>query len=159
MIKKITDDNYQEFKKNNRAAIVITTTSCGYCKDYKPVLETLSNQMPYINFGEITLDQGRVIQFKKDYKDIAASKLLPITLLMKEGNKIYTISGFRLYPDTKKLITDNLIIGSMVYYQQNGNIIPAKITYLADDKYILDAKGQKIEATKDQIKWNLEERL
>lgn len=155
---RITDENYSAFKKNSRAAIVVSTSSCHNCRDYKPVVNSLEGLMPYINFGEMVLDGGRLIEPKREYRDIA-NWMLPTTLLFRNGKEVGRIKGACKYPEALKNIENFLIVGSNVYYSNNGNYIQGVVKSIIGDKYILNLNGNSVEAKKGDFKWRSEDKL
>jgi len=82
-IEQITDNNYNDFKDYSRAVLLVTVSWCQPCKTYEPIINTLSNQIPYIKFGKTTIDKDRSSQLKREYMDINAWTF-PTTLLFKE---------------------------------------------------------------------------
>ncbi len=139
-LQKITDDNYWDLIKNApRSILVISTTWCPTCRTYKPTISSVSNMMPYINFGEAILDQGKLIQLKREYPDIASWRL-PMTILKKNGNDVMKFNGAPAYNQLYSNIKNSLIIGSTVYLPRSQNkFVPAEITHIRETQGISSA--------------------
>lgn len=166
-IEQITDNNYNDFKNNPRAVLLVTVSWCQPCKAYEPVIDTLSNQMPYIRFGKTTIDKDRSSQLKREYFDIN-SWTFPTTLLFKEKEETSRIKGASSYPNLLSKIRKELILDSKIYLANNGEFIPAMINNVSNDNIyklqlmensLLGRKDSLIEIEKEKILWNLEDRL
>jgi len=151
-VEEITDTNYQEFKQSPRAVLVVGTTTCKNCKTYDPVVNALSQNLPFIRFGKAILDKPGLTQLKREYTDIQ-KWTLPTTLLTKEGKEISRLQGAYLYPHALGAVIDKLILGSHVYISENGRDIEAIIKSIVNDSYILQANGNTIQVPKEKIKW------
>ncbi len=170
-LQKITDDNYETLiKKASRSILVVSTTWCPTCRLYKPIISSVSNMMPYINFCEAILDQGRLTQLKKEYSDIA-SWTLPTTLLKKNGKDVMKFNGAPAYNQLYNNIKNNLIIGSMVYLPRGSDkFVPAEITHVRETQGInssviyvlklledseLGKKYETLELPADRFSWKI----
>lgn len=83
-VENINDGNYQAFRDSQRAVLVLSTSWCHFCEEYKPVLDSLSEALPSIKFGDAVLDQGHLIGVKRDFSDIIEEGV-PATILFREG--------------------------------------------------------------------------
>lgn len=168
-IEKITDSNYEHFRSLPRGILVVGTSWCEQCKKYEPVLETLSRQNPFIGFGKTIIDKDRSSHLKRDYGDIN-QWTLPSTLMFRDGREISRIKGFSPYPTVKKMIDNNLILGSTIFLKSNnGKYFPAVIkqinksnglysVQLSEDSF-LGRRGSEIQISKGNFNWNLESKL
>jgi len=162
-IEQITDANYNNFRDYSRAVLLVSVSWCQPCKSYEPIINTLSNQMPYIKFGKMTIDKDRTSQLKKEYSDIN-SWIFPTTLLFREQKEKCRIKGVSSYPDVLSKLKKELILESKVYLASNGKFIPAVINNIQDNMYrlrlmensLLGREGNLIEIEKEKILWNLE---
>ena len=165
-IEQITDSNYIDFKKYPRSVLLVTISWCQPCKDYEPIINTLSNQIPYIKFGKTIIDKDKSIQLKKEYHDLNSWKF-PTTLLFKNQKEISRIQGVAPYSNVLSKIKDALILESKVFVPgSNGKYIPAIINYIQDNNDIyriklmedssLGEKNNIIEIKKEKFLWSLE---
>jgi len=168
-IDSITDENYSDFKKSSRAVLMVSTSTCQKCKEFLPVLETISRQSPQIKFGKTLLDKDRSIQLKKEYPDIARW-ILPTTLFFKKSSEAGRISGGLLYSQTFSKIQESLIFGTIVYVLNGSEIyVPATIKQINGrngpytlqllEKSSLGQEGSIVQRDESKIKWNLESRV
>lgn len=168
-VEKITDSNYENFRSLSRGVLVVGTSWCNQCKQYEPIIETLSRQRPFIGFGKIIIDKDRSSHLKRDYKDIN-QWVLPVTLMFKDQREIARIKGFSPYPIVNEMINNNLILGSTVFMLSNNEKhIPAVIkqinkfnglysVQLMEDSFF-GRKGSEIQIREGKFNWNLESRL
>lgn len=163
-IEQITDTNYNDFKNSPRALLLVSISWCQPCKAYEPIIDTLSNQMPYIRFGKTTIDKDRSSQLKREYFDIN-SWIFPTTLLFKDKREISRIKGVSSYPDLLSKIKNNLILESKAYLASDGKSIPVVVDNIQDnnryrlrlmENSLLGRKDNLIEIEKEKILWNLE---
>jgi thiol-disulfide isomerase/thioredoxin len=162
-IEQITDTNYNNFKNYPRAVLLVSVSWCQPCKAYEPILDTLSNQMPYIKFGKTTLDKDRSSQLKREYLDIN-SWAFPTTLLFKDKREMSRIKGISSYPDILSKIKNNLLLETKAYLASDGKFIPAIVDNVQDnnryrlrlmENSLLGQKDNLIEIEKEKILWNL----
>jgi len=168
-VESVNDENYSDFKNFSRAALIISTSTCQKCREYLPVIETLSGQMPYIRFGKIILDKDRSTQLKREHSDLG-SWTLPTTLLFLNQREAGRISGMSFYPQTLSRIQEALILGTTIYVSNGSGIyVPASIKQMKGIKgpytaQILEQsglgqRGKVVPLSEGDFKWNLEERV
>jgi len=90
-IEKITDENYEDFRKSEKAVLVLSLAKlCGACKRYKPTLSSVAEEISHVRFGEAELDEGHLIKLKRDFPDI---KYVPTTILVRNGEVVHRFDG------------------------------------------------------------------
>jgi thiol-disulfide isomerase/thioredoxin len=167
MIEQVTDENYQNFRNLPRSVLMVSTSYCQDCRRYDPVLETLSRQMPFIDFGKIVLDKDRSSQLKKDYTDISRW-ILPATLLFRDQRLVMQIKGFAPYPHVASKIQENLVQGSTVFIPNGKTSVPALIKQIQGkglyhlqlmENSPLGRIGSTISLPEGKFDWGLESRV
>lgn len=104
LVRDIDDSNYLDFIQNNRKAVLVVGTSwCHFCAEYKPVVFQLAKALPEINFGQVVLDKPHRIGVKRDYGELL-SKGVPLTLMFENGKNI----GFFYGANTFEEVIDTL---------------------------------------------------
>jgi len=164
-IEQITDSNYEEFKNSSRAVLVVSTSWCNKCKEYEPIIDRLSGQMPFIRFGKTVLNEDRSTQLKREYRDINRWTL-PTTLFFKGQREVSRIRGFAPYPNVVSEIQDNLLLESLVFIPNGNAYVPALVKYIRNKKgpyrlqltedSSLGRKGATIELEEEKFQWRLE---
>ncbi|MCX6749212.1 MAG: thioredoxin family protein [Candidatus Pacearchaeota archaeon] len=168
-VEPVNDENYSDFRNSSRTALVVSTSTCQACREYFPVIETLSGQMPYIRFGKTVLDRDRSIQLKREYPDLG-SWMLPTTLLFLNQREAGRIFGVSFYPQALAKIQEALVLGTTVYaHNGSGIYVPASIKkikglrgpYTAQllEESGLGQRGMVVALNDGNFKWNLEERV
>lgn len=167
-MESITDINYDEFKLSPLGVLVVSTSWCKACKQYEPVLRTLSRKMPFVRYGKTVIDKDRSGKLKKEHPGMG-TWTLPTTLLFRGGKEILTKQGSLLYPDALKLIEENIILGSGVYIPHSSKDVRGIVKRLkkGDGSYSVELtensglgrKGSVIEVPENTIKWDLESRV
>lgn len=84
----ITRENYESFKKSNKALIIATASWCPPCESYKPEVEKYLESHPDVKAGYVDVDEPSAF-FKKDFE----VKALPDTVVIKDGKIIGMFYG------------------------------------------------------------------
>ena len=89
MVKKISEDEFEEVRKQAVALVDFSATWCGPCKMIAPVLEEVSEQMDgKIAFYNVDVDENP--NLAREYNIMS----IPALVLLKEGKVANTHVGF-----------------------------------------------------------------
>ena len=61
MVKKITDNNFEEVKNSKLAVVDFSATWCGPCQMLAPIFEELSEEMSDVDFYSVDVDANPVL--------------------------------------------------------------------------------------------------
>lgn len=108
-VARITDENYKVFTQSPIAVLVVSTSWCHFCEEFRPTVERLTQTLPQIEFGEAVLDLGHLTKLKRDFKDYGIAEWgVPTTILMKNGESIGKFEGALPYETALEAIEDRL---------------------------------------------------
>ena len=99
MVKKISQNEFNEVTASEVAVIDFSATWCGPCKMLSPLLEEINSEDENIKIVKVNVDNS---QFLANYFDI---KSIPTLVLLKDGQFIHRLTGFRPKSVIKKLIS------------------------------------------------------
>ena len=94
--------NKAEFEQITKEGVVLVdffATWCGPCKMLSPLLEEINSEDENIKIVKVNVDNS---QFLANYFDI---KSIPTLVLLKDGQFIHRLTGFRPKSVIKKLIS------------------------------------------------------
>ena len=96
-----TSDNFEEevLKSDKPVLIDFYADWCGPCKMLSPLLEEINSEDENIKIVKVNVDNS---QFLANYFDI---KSIPTLVLLKDGQFIHRLTGFRPKSVIKKLIS------------------------------------------------------
>lgn len=104
LVRDIDDNNYPAFIKDNKKAVLVVGTSwCHFCAEYKPVVSRLAKALPEVSFGQVVLDRPHRTGVKRDYGTLLG-KGVPLTLVFEEGRN----TGFFYGANTFEEVLDVL---------------------------------------------------
>ncbi len=98
MIKKITNNNWDDALKAKRAVVDFSAEWCGPCKMLGPVMAELSEEMPEVEFYNADTDQNIQLAVQNGISSI------PALLLLEDGELRDTSVGFMPKEDVKAWI-------------------------------------------------------
>ena len=102
-IEIITDENYEEFKKYEKAVLVIGVNSCAACSLYDVVIKNVADSFPDIKFGKAIYDEPDSRSIKRDYPLDKA----PHTILLKRGELVSKLVGMHFQPQLTLALKEN----------------------------------------------------
>jgi len=98
-VSELTQENFsQETAKPGVAVVEFYSDTCSVCKQLLPVLEELSSKHRQVRFYKINAQQAR--QLCLTHRVLS----LPTTLLLKGGNLVDKVAGFKSTTDMDALI-------------------------------------------------------
>ena len=98
---KITSQDFEKEVLQNEKEVLIDFYAdwCGPCKMLSPLLEEINSEDENIKIVKVNVDNS---QFLANYFDI---KSIPTLVLLKDGQFIHRLTGFRPKSVIKKLIS------------------------------------------------------
>ncbi|MDO5291582.1 MAG: thioredoxin [bacterium] len=89
MVKKISQQEFQEVKDKNLAVIDFSATWCGPCKMLTPVLDQIAEELEgKASFYNVDVDENPDLAMQYGIRNI------PALVILKEGEKVDTQVGF-----------------------------------------------------------------
>ena len=88
MVKKISQNEFNEVTASEVAVIDFSATWCGPCKMLAPVLEEVAQELPKVTFAKVDVDQDPSLAGRYGIQSI------PHLILFKDGQAVDQISGF-----------------------------------------------------------------
>ena len=102
MVKKISQDEFQEVRDSAVAVVDFSATWCNPCKMLAPVLEEISTEMDNVNFFNIDVDDNPDISGEYGIQSI------PAIIVFKNGEVADQTVGFQPKENLVKLIQAQL---------------------------------------------------
>jgi hypothetical protein len=89
-ILSVDDSNLGQLLRAQRAALILTTSACGYCADYTAQVAALQARgtLDGVLVGKIVLDRPGVQRFKRDNFWLGRLAALPYTVLYRHGRQV-----------------------------------------------------------------------
>lgn len=97
----ISENEFNEFIKNDCVIVDFYATWCGPCKMQAPVLEELSNSRSEVKIAKVDVDKLQGLAQKYGVMSI------PTLLLFKDGNLVDKKIGFTALPILSEWINEN----------------------------------------------------
>ena len=99
-------------QKEEPVVTVIGSTACGYCQQYKPILEALAEEYDFnmYFFESDILKYEDAAALEQTYELETYEGRVPFTFIVKEGKIIYEKTGFNDKEQTIELLKQNNII-------------------------------------------------
>ena len=89
MVKKISQNEFNEVTASEVAVIDFSATWCGPCKMLIPIFQSLSKEMSdKVYFAKVDID--RSLEITQDYKIVSVSTMI----IFKNGKEVERIVGF-----------------------------------------------------------------
>ncbi len=104
---------WQEETSEDKAVVtVLALTTCGYCQNYKPVIEELQEEYDFILYWyEIdTLSDADYTTLTSTYDLLNYEGSVPYTFVTKNGEFIVDVTGGMEKADTLKFLKDNEVV-------------------------------------------------
>lgn len=99
MVKKISENEFDQVKDSDVAVIDFSATWCGPCKMLAPVLEEVSEDFTgKVNFFNIDVDENPDLAGDFNISNI------PAVVVLKKGKKVNMTVGFQPKENIKKFI-------------------------------------------------------
>ncbi|MFK2826668.1 thioredoxin [Bacillus sp. B190/17] len=99
----VNEINFEEVTSSNEVAVIkFGAPWCGPCKMIAPVLESLSESMDNVVFGDVDIDQSGVLAQKFNIMSV------PTILIFKNGSVAKQSLGFSPEDKLKNLISEYL---------------------------------------------------
>ena len=90
MVKKISQEEFEQVKNDDIAVIDFAATWCGPCKMLAPVMEEVSEELgDSVSFYNIDVDQN--MDIAQQYRIVS----IPALLVLKKGEKVDMQIGFQ----------------------------------------------------------------
>lgn len=89
MVKKITDNNFEEVKNSKLAVVDFSATWCGPCQMLAPIFEELSEEMSDVDFYSVDVDANPVLSVVKKIASV------PTIHIYVNGEKVEQQIGFQ----------------------------------------------------------------
>ena len=89
MVKKITDNNFEEVKNSKLAVVDFSATWCGPCQMLAPIFEELSEEMSDVDFYSVDVDANPVLSVVNKIASV------PTIHIYVNGEKVEQQSGFQ----------------------------------------------------------------
>lgn len=90
MVKKISQEEFEQVKNDNIAVIDFSAEWCGPCKMLAPVMEEVSEELgDSVSFYNIDVDQN--MDIAQQYRIVS----IPALLVLKKGEKVDMQIGFQ----------------------------------------------------------------
>ena len=90
MVKKISQEEFEQVKNDDIAVIDFSAEWCGPCKMLAPVMEEVSEELgDSVSFYNIDVDQN--MDIAQQYRIVS----IPALLVLKKGEKVDMQIGFR----------------------------------------------------------------
>ena len=99
MLVHLENEDFNEIIKDNLVIVDFYANWCGPCKMLSPLLEEINSEDENIKIVKVNVDNS---QFLANYFDI---KSIPTLVLLKDGQFIHRLTGFRPKSVIKKLIS------------------------------------------------------
>lgn len=98
-MKEITDKEFYELQTSDKVSVVdFWAPWCGPCRMVAPILEELEKELPSINFSKLNVDEEQEAAREHGIMSI------PTLLVVKNGQVLERIEGFRPKEDLKSII-------------------------------------------------------
>lgn len=101
-MKIVNTAEYREIIKNGIVLVDFFANWCGPCKALAPVLEELSSAYPDIEFVKVDVDNEEDLAMEYGIMSI------PAVFILKDGNVIHSIGGYRGKEEMKAFIDEAL---------------------------------------------------
>ena len=89
MVKKITDNNFDEVKYSKLAVVDFSATWCGPCQMLAPIFEVLSEEMSVVDFYSVDVDANPVLSVVNKIASV------PTIHIYDNGEKVEQQIGFQ----------------------------------------------------------------
>ena len=102
----------EDIKGNEPVVTVLGLTTCGYCQNYKPVIERLAQKEGFkLYFFEVdNLPNEDVEDLTSNYEFTEFTNSYPFTYIVKEEKLLSEKTGYKDESSVKQFLTDNGII-------------------------------------------------
>ena len=103
MVKKISQEEFEQVKNDDIAVIDFSAEWCGPCKMLAPVMEAVSDELgDSVSFYNIDVDQN--MDIAQQYRIVS----IPALLVLKKGEKVDMQIGFQPKDGVVEFIKKNL---------------------------------------------------
>ena len=103
MVKKISQEEFEQVKNDDIAVIDFSAEWCGPCKMLAPVMEEVSEELgDSVSFYNIDVDQN--MDIAQQYRIVS----IPALLVLKKGEKVDMQIGFQPKDEVVEFIKKNL---------------------------------------------------
>ena len=95
-LESLDGTTWSEFLKSPYAVLVLGKTTCDNCERWSnELIEYLEGDTEFqdVRFGKLLLDQGGLIDFKKENPWLADVDVLPYNLIYADGEKVKEYAG------------------------------------------------------------------
>lgn len=95
----VSDDNLEEFLRNEHAILMLGRSNCDRFSAYRDEVQRFKSNggLAGTTVGALMLDQPGISRFKRDNLWLMSVDLLPYTLLYQHGTRIDGFPGHRGY--------------------------------------------------------------
>lgn len=101
MVKKVSESEYKEIISNSYALVDFYADWCGPCKMMGRVIDDLSNEIDYIKFIKVNVDEESKVASELGIVSI------PTVMIFKNGILVKKIVGFTGKDELKSYIDEN----------------------------------------------------